>query len=261
MTKDGLTHTLVRRLAFVKYLYQLGIGQSRSPEPFAAAALLTFHDAIELFLQLASEYCNVGKGHPAFLEYWDFINPKLEGGELAQKESMRRLNKARVALKHHGTLPSKLDLEAFRAATVGFFADNTPLVFGVELAEVSMVEFVQPEKARNHLAMAQQATKESELEVARENVALAFYFMVSDYEDRKRYGFYRSPFDFGEGTGLRSSFSLGLNRAARFSYSRSGGEVEKRLNELEGNLAGICRPGKEVSRVNAASDAGNGFRN
>ena len=26
---------------------------------------------------------------------------------------MRRLNNARVALKHHGTLPSQLDIEAF----------------------------------------------------------------------------------------------------------------------------------------------------
>lgn len=44
-----------RRLAFIRYLYLVGERQSRHPEPFGSAALLTFHDAVELFLQLASE--------------------------------------------------------------------------------------------------------------------------------------------------------------------------------------------------------------
>jgi len=41
------------------------------------------------------------------------------------------MNKARVALKHHGTFPSRLDIESFRASTASLSEDNTPLVFGV----------------------------------------------------------------------------------------------------------------------------------
>lgn len=98
--------TVIKRLAFIKYLYKLAVDQSKRPEPLCSASILTFHDAIELFLQLASEHLNVGKQQPSFMEYWDLISQKLSNQELTQKESMRRLNRARVALKHHGTLPS-----------------------------------------------------------------------------------------------------------------------------------------------------------
>jgi len=98
------------------------------------------HDAVELFLQLASEYLNAGTAHLVFMDYWDILNKKLAADELEQKESMRRLNKARVALKHHGTFPSDLDIESFRASTTSFFQDNTRLVFSVTLEEVSLIE-------------------------------------------------------------------------------------------------------------------------
>jgi hypothetical protein len=56
-----LPETTARRLAFVRYLYGVAVQQSRYPEPLYGTSILTFHDSIELFLQLASEYLNVGK--------------------------------------------------------------------------------------------------------------------------------------------------------------------------------------------------------
>jgi len=53
--------TIIKRLAFIKYLYKLAVDQSRRPEPLCSASILTFHDAVELFLQLASEHLDVGK--------------------------------------------------------------------------------------------------------------------------------------------------------------------------------------------------------
>jgi hypothetical protein len=53
---DPLTKDLTRRLVFVRYLYELGVEQSHKPEPFAAVAVLTFHDACEMFLQIAAEH-------------------------------------------------------------------------------------------------------------------------------------------------------------------------------------------------------------
>jgi hypothetical protein len=99
----------LKRLAFIKYLFTIALDQSYLPEPAGAAAILTFHDAIELFNQLACEYLDIdtiGKGSKQinFIEYWDLISLKLSQ-PLPQKESMNRLNKARVALKHHGNLP------------------------------------------------------------------------------------------------------------------------------------------------------------
>lgn len=45
---------------------------------------------------------------------------------------MQRLNKVRVALKRHETLPSSPDTEAFRVRVTSFLEGNTSLVFGVE---------------------------------------------------------------------------------------------------------------------------------
>lgn len=217
--------TIIKRLAFIKYLYKLAVDQSRRPEPLCSASILTFHDAIELFLQLASEHLDVGKQQPSFMEYWDLISQKLSNQELTQKESMRRLNRARVALKHHGTLPSKLDIEAFRASATNFFEENTPIVFGIDFSDITLVELIQCEDVKNNLKDAEEFLKENKIEESLDKVALAFAQLIDDYESRKigRYG--RSPFFFGESMTFLSSFHMGINRV-------TGPEFERRLAEF-----------------------------
>ena len=153
----ALHHTATRRLAFIKYIYQTAIAQSHAPSPLSSASLLMMHDAIELFLQLASEHLNVGAKQPGFMDYWDILNKKLAPNEVERKESMRRLNKARVALKHNGIFPSELDIESFRASTTNFFDDNTPIVFNVDLNDISLIEFVPLESSREKLNEAENA--------------------------------------------------------------------------------------------------------
>lgn len=96
---DIKNDNVLRRLVFIKYLYKLGIEQSLKSEPICCISILTFHDAVELFLQLTSEYLNVGKKIIHFMEYFTLISNKIEGKDLSQKESIRRLNTARVSLK------------------------------------------------------------------------------------------------------------------------------------------------------------------
>lgn len=203
----------IRRLAFIKYLYGIAIQQSKAPEPLAAASLLTFHDSVELFLQLASEHLNTGSAHPGFMDYWPLISAKLPANVvLAQQESMRRLNKARVALKHHGTFPAKLDVEAFRASTTAFFLDNTPPIFALSFDEISLTDFVRPESAQSRLKTAEQHLANNALEVALGEIAIAFEEVLDDYESRKRGAFGRSPFFFGRDLTFHNSFFMGLGR-------------------------------------------------
>jgi len=217
--------TIIKRLAFIKYLYKLAVDQSRRPEPLCSASILTFHDAIELFLQLVSEHLDVGKQQPTFMGYWDLISQKLSNQELTQKESMRRLNRARVALKHHGTLPSTLDIEAFRASATNFFEENTPIVFGIDFSDITLVELIQCEDVKNNLKDAEEFLKENKTEESLDKVALAFAQLIDDYESRKigRYG--RSPFFFGESMIFLSSSYMGINQV-------TGSEFERRLAEF-----------------------------
>jgi len=226
-----LDQTTVTRLAFIKYLYQTGVSQSHAPSPLSCASLLTMHDAVELFLQLSSEHLNAGTGHPGFMDYWDILNPRLAPKELEQKESMRRLNKARVALKHHGTFPSDLDIESFRASTTNFFQDNTPLVFGVALDDISLIEFVNPESSRQKLKDAQGQIQSGDTLAALDNIALAFIEMIADYEDRKRNQYHMSPFYFGQSMTFLSSFHMGFKTGSLSSPERKLGDFIDKVKE------------------------------
>lgn len=205
-----LHHSTLQRLSFAKYLYTLAIEQSRLPEIQAAASVLTFHDSIEFFLQIASEHLNAGKGQPNFLEYWEILSPKITGADLPQKESMRRLNKARVSLKHSGTLPSRLDVESFRASVTSFFTEASPLVFGLEFSELSLIEFVSNDDVKSHLLKAadfatKKAYKESTLEIA-----LAYEKLIDSYMSEMTNSFSSRAFSFGQNMTFMSASHIGL---------------------------------------------------
>lgn len=214
------------RLAFIRWLFNLAVEQSKKPEPLSSGSILGFHDAIELFLELACEYLNVGKGDVQFMEYWDLISGKISANELTQKESMRRLNKARVGLKHHGNLPSKTSIEGFRVNATDFFEENTPIVFGIELQDVSLTELVQYEKAKEYLKKAEKGLKENKGEDAFDNVACAFGELIREYESTKIGKFGRSPFFFGREMDFMDSFFWG------FEDLMAGDRFKDRMREF-----------------------------
>lgn len=184
----ALSETIIReRLAFIRYLSNHGIEQSYRSEPHCAAAILTFHDAIELFFGLSCEHLGVSglREKTYFNDYWDLIADTLNGTRLTQEASIRRLNDARIALKHHGIRPAKLESEAFRAVVVNFFEENTQLIFQISFSELSMIDLVQFNVPRNHLKQAQDYLKQNRIDNALEEVAIAFAKLIQDYEQRK----------------------------------------------------------------------------
>ncbi len=210
MSNNSLSKDTIRRLAFIKYLLNVAIGQSRQPEPMAAASILTFHDSIELLLQLACEHLDVStKTNIGFMEYWEALKPKMLSNELTQKESMKRFNKSRVGLKHQGILPTKEAIEAYRASAINFFEDNTLLIFGVGLDSISMVDLIKYEATKERLKQAEDFKGNNEIDNAFVEIAIAFQQLISDYESSKRnYG--RSPFFFGRDMTFLSSIHMRL---------------------------------------------------
>ena len=125
-----IEHSLLRRLSFVRHLYNLGVDQSHGPEPLASVALLTLHDASEMFLQIAAEHHDVGKNHIEFIDYWKLLEGK--GINLSHREPMRRLNKARVGMKHQGLTLAKSQIDGFRSTVTNFLYDNSLAAFELE---------------------------------------------------------------------------------------------------------------------------------
>lgn len=204
-----VSEVIIRRLAFIRYLYGVAVQQSRQPEPMSSASILSFHDSIELFLQLSSEYMGIDKTS-SFMEYWEITKSRLPAGGLSQKTSIKRLNEARVALKHFGRLPSRLDIEEYRASTTNFFKDNTTLVFGIDFNEISLVHLIQYIPAKNLLNEAQKLLSDGNIEQSLQKIALSFDMIIEDYENRKQTIFGRSPFFFGKSMALESSLFLGI---------------------------------------------------
>ena len=206
---------IIKRLAFIKYILGQGNYQSQQPEPMCASSLLNFHDSTELFLHLIAEELNT-KTDDNLMKYWDNINPKLiELGksELTQKESMRRLNKARVSLKHHGNLPSKLDIGDFRTLTNVFFQENTKNIFDIDFDSISMIGLINNQRVKDLLQKAEQEFKEGKLQNCGENLSLAFIVLMEDYEESKKEQDYASsPFDFGDGSRYQNSFFMNIDR-------------------------------------------------
>src|SRR5712692_10799655 len=109
-----LDEAKMRRLAMIQYMYAMAVDQSHKPEPLNIVGILLFHDAVELFLALASEYLNAGKTGHGFMEYWEVINQKLPSKDFGQKDSMSRLSAARSNWKHYGIRLPTTEIDDFR---------------------------------------------------------------------------------------------------------------------------------------------------
>ena len=215
----------LRRLAFVRYLYTLGLEQSVKPEPLSSASLLQFHDAVEFFLDLAIETVDAPtKSGMHFAEYWEVLAPKVEWC-ITQKAAMYRLNKARVSLKHHGTLLTAVDVLAFRVSTTRFFVENTPRVFGVQLSDVSLVDLVLSGEVRDDLRAAEAALGRDDITESLKCSAVALQRLLDDFDRSVRDKYGRTPFQFGKELTFFSAHMMGLTQSGSYGNSTESREI------------------------------------
>lgn len=188
----------MRRLALIRYLEMVGQRQSREPEPMAALSTLTFHDAVEMFLVVALAHLGESRKELRFMEYWDFLNTKLAPSAVSQKETMRRLNDIRGALKHQGILPGALEIEAARVNTRAFLEENTPVVFGIAFDSISLAQLVSRRQTRDLLAASESAIAAGDFQAAQAYLARAFASVIDNAPLRTRPGIYGNPLGVGQ---------------------------------------------------------------
>ncbi len=230
-----------KRLSFIKYLYNTGVEQSYRSEPINYSSILVFHDAIELFLVLGCEHLNVGKKNMGFLEYFNSIEQKLETS-LSQRQSLIRLNKARVNLKHYGVLPNKSELEGFRAITNAFFEDNTPIIFDTSFSTISLADFIENEIAKDLLKKVERNIADENLNTAIDNCALSFQVLIDEYLESKETWYGDSPFSFQDRSGFKirqGDIRRNFSGTSINDYSRSDrilADYLERINTHVNNL-------------------------
>jgi hypothetical protein len=201
---------LLRRLAFIKYLYQVGIEQSYKPEPLCNASMLSFHDSMELFMYLACEHYDAQpekKINAGLLDYFKAIEKKVT---LTQKVSIERFNKTRVAIKHSGVMASRVDIEAFRSVCVNFFEENTSIAFNLEFQSVSMINLITFSKPKEHLEIAEKYIDSNNYKDAIFAITKSFWLLIEEYEESKHHFYGKSPFFFGKSMTFLNSFHMNI---------------------------------------------------
>jgi hypothetical protein len=170
----------MRRLTIVRHLFQIGVDQSHKGEPLSGLAILPLHDATELFLQVALEHKEGAlPARSDFMAYWPALSER--GAELNHREGMKRFNRARVSLKHDGTIPAHDHIEDFRLMVGDFLETNCQTIFAIRFADISLSGLVRDVAVRDHLEKAELALGDCDYSGAMEHVALAFHYLTTGY--------------------------------------------------------------------------------
>ncbi|MFJ8153950.1 hypothetical protein [Streptomyces sp. NPDC094468] len=242
---------VVQRLAYVRFLYREGIEQSHQPAPLCSRAITSFHDAVENYLGVVTQYLRIDVNKaPDFIAYWALIKPTFD---LPKKDSMRRLNDARVALKHNGTFPSEHQIEQSRQTLDDFFTTVTPKIFGVDFDSIDMVDLLtQPEVARL-MREAQTHADVSDYPMAMAGLALALDALFDHYSGRNTSIRWRA-FTFGPTLSTGDAPKLNDRDAPRHGRLAKLSEIAEHTQEaLRAMSLGIDYTGLTRFRIIAPS--------
>lgn len=230
---------IIKRLAAIKYLFNLGVKQSKEVDSIAGYSLLSFHDSIEMFLLLVAEHNEVKTDNISFMGYWDkFPN-------LTLKESTRALKDRRVNIKHKGLFPSKLDVETSRVTATEFFEQNVGIQFGIDFSTISLIDLISYYDVRFHLEEAHKELEKKNFQESLEKAGIAFYELMHAYEEKKDIPFSGSIFSMG-----KKIHAKGRLRSYKFTRSNepyASKEVEDIFERMEETLEKM----KEVLKINS----------
>lgn len=216
---------IVRRLAVIKYLYNLGIYQSYQVDTVSGFSILAFHDSLEMFLQLVAE--NKGdKASDNFMSFWD------KYPELTLKESIRNLKDRRVNIKHKGLFPSKNDIEISRVTVTNFFEQNTPIQFGIHFDDVSLSSLISYEKVKNYIILAEDYLKNNDFYNSLVNSKIAFLELLATYESSKYLGFSSSIINIGDKVGNEYQKLTGHEDKYGYKWFRTISETTNNLRDI-----------------------------
>nr|WTB11960.1 hypothetical protein OG546_49155 [Streptomyces antimycoticus]WTB12174.1 hypothetical protein OG546_50375 [Streptomyces antimycoticus] len=146
--------------------------------------MLTFHDAVELFLIVTAEHLGaVVKDRDPFIKrFFEGLHPtNFPGGvELQGQYGIKRLNDLRNGFKHTAGFPGPNAISDVKADTAHFFLENTPRVFGFAFDDIDLSQVVQHDQTRAHLKTATQLDSQGNRLEAMGTLAVAFEQLMTD---------------------------------------------------------------------------------
>lgn len=222
---DELT---MKRLAVIKQLYLQGVAQSYEVEPMNGFSILSFHDSVEMFMKLCAERKNIQINRN--VNFGDYF---VKLPDLKCHTTMTNLNNKRVNLKHYGTIPSKLDIEISRVNVTDFFEQNTPVYFGVQFNEISLISLIKYESVRKYLTKSLSDFSSDSFKESITNSQIAFKDLIHCHTEENTKN-YKSVFDTENDFTFLSSFFLNIGLGRKFDEFID--KVPKSIHSLEENI-------------------------
>lgn len=204
------SETKMRRLSLAKYLIEIGSINSKNNLPFSLTSILNFHDAIEIILDLIIE----DSGYKSKYQFMDRLNQVNEiltnnkKNSISQTGSLNKLNKKRVALKHNGSFPSKMDIQEAQIVTLGFFEEICEKYFEMTPTDINLIYLLSDSNTKKYLL---KVNPNDDMENIVSNLSIAFEYLLKDYDETKKTPLRKSPYQFLKKPQL-SYKDLGLDR-------------------------------------------------
>lgn len=165
-----------KRLAIIRHLYEKGLELSYLGEPTNGLSVLPLHDSVEMFMRLCADVRGIRvERSTTFMQYFTLLP------DLACKARMDNLNNRRVSLKHHGQLPSSIDVEVSRVNVTDFFSQNTPTFFGCVLKDVSLDVLITYPSVKDYLSKYRAFLAEGKYGDAQAQCQIAFLELLDAY--------------------------------------------------------------------------------
>lgn len=187
-----ITPDKIERLVFAKYLLRQAEESKNLDRPLSSASILTLHDAVECFLQLAFEQLT-GKAKPSgqlILEtYTDRINEMLADSKKPQinKAFIKRINELRNQLKHSTIFIDKRNIQNLYSETEVFLIDFSDSIFNLHFEDLSILELLSNITIKGHLLQADKDFKKGLFQSSLFSVGKAFY-EVEHLGNKGKYG-------------------------------------------------------------------------
>jgi hypothetical protein len=135
-----LPNDYLRRTVYAKYLFRRASALLDSKTVLAAGeAILTLQDSAEMLMRVVGDQHGVTNFQ--FPEFWQKIKDKT-GVEPSLRNAMVRVNQARVAFKHHGTLPNPTVVRDFLPLVKDFSFELSKAYLGLDFEKLSLAELV-----------------------------------------------------------------------------------------------------------------------
>lgn len=147
---------LIRRLTLPRYLLRQATVAIHHYSPYSGGMVTSLlQDTVESFLRILSEWGGADvKDTASFQTLIDKVGERFRV-VVEHKASILRLNRARVAFKHHGITISESEAAGFASAAEAFLSEVSSEVLGIAFAEISLISEIDHRRTQNWLHKAE----------------------------------------------------------------------------------------------------------